>query len=141
MTGAFLVILWGVLGGLWRRIFGGWSGLPRSICYAIMVPLTTPLWFRMSWSDAWWPYSIVGGLLVTAACLLFFVVSLYPGATFSNADTIKKYGPFGLGYWFARLWWPDSWRVGGFVDGPAAVGEIFLGASFWAAFMVVIWWS
>lgn len=124
-----LILLWAILGGLWRRVFGGWTGLPRSICYALMAPLTLPIWMP---PERWgfWP-DLALGVVFTAVCLLFFVVSLAPGPSFTNARCFLKYGPFGAGYWLARLYWPPTWLVGGFIDGPMAVGELFLGASFW----------
>ncbi len=132
MTAAALIALWAVIGGLWRRMFGGWTGLPRSICYALMVPLTLPAWLIMPWSAAWWPYSVGAGLLLTLSSLAFFVVSLYPGGEFTNdRDVMLKYGPFGIGYVLAHRFWRDEWNRGGFIDGSNAVGEIFLGASFW----------
>lgn len=127
---AALIVLWAVIGGLWRRVFGGWSGLPRSICYALMVPLTVPIWMVMPWG-VWWPYCLMSVLAAISACMLFFVVSLAPGPSFTNARCFLKYGPFGAGYWLARLYWPATWTWGGFIDGPMAVGELFLGASFW----------
>ena len=137
-----LVILWVILGGLWRRMFGGWTGLPRSICYALMVPLTLPVWFFLPWSTAWWPYSIGVGLLATAACLVFFVVSLYPGGKFTDdRDVLLKYGPFGLGYVWAHRFWRDEWNTGSFLDGSNSAGEIFLGASFWGCVGLLWLWA
>ncbi|CUW40261.1 protein of unknown function [Magnetospirillum sp. XM-1] len=107
-----LVILWAVLGGLWRRMFGGWTGLPRSICYALMAPLTLPIWLALPWG-VYWPYSVIAGIGSTALCLLFFVVSLYPGGKFTDdRDVLLKYGPFGIGYVLAHRFWRDEWNRG-----------------------------
>lgn len=126
-----MTILWAVLGGLWRRVFGGWSGLPRSICYVLMLPLTLPIWLSLPWG-AYWPYSVIAGVCFTALILLFFVVSLYPDGKFTDdRDVLLKYGPFGIGYVLAHRFWRNEWNRGGFIDGSNAVGEIFLGASFW----------
>lgn len=129
---AILILLWAILGGLWRRILGGWLGLPRSICYALSAPLALPIWMAMPW-DHMWPYQALGAVVATVAVLMFFVVSLYPGGRFDSArEVLLKYGPFGIGYVAARRWWPDRWRAGGFIDGWSSVGEVFLGASFYA---------
>jgi hypothetical protein len=121
-------------------MFGGWSGLPRSICYALMAPLTLPIWLALPWG-IWWPYCLMAGLAATALCLLFFVVSLYPGGKFvDDRDVMLKYGPFGIGYVLACLFWRDEWNDGDFVDGPCAIGEIFLGASFWGCVGLLWLW-
>lgn len=129
------VILWAVTGGLWRRMFGGWLGRSRVACYAAMIPLCAPahmLIHRQGWALPW---SVLAALAVTAVCMLFFVVSLYPGGKFvDDRDVLLKYGPFGIGYVLARRFWRDEWNRGGFIDGANAVGEILLGASFWGCF-------
>lgn len=126
-----LILTWAILGGLWRRVLGGWSCLPRSVCYALMAPLTLPIWLALPWG-IWWPYCLMVGLAATGACLMFFVVSFYPGGKFvDDRDVLLKYGPFGLGYVWAHRHWRDEWNLGGFIDGGNAVGEILLGASFW----------
>ena len=133
-------LLWAILGGLWRRMFGGWTGLPRSICYGLMFPLTLPIWMTLPWG-VMWPYCVIIGLTVTSLCLLFFVVSLYPGGKFTDdRDVILKYGPFGIGYVLAHRFWRDEWNRGGFVDGSNAVGEILLGASFWGCVGLLWLW-
>lgn len=136
---AALVILWTILGGLWRRILGGWIGLPRSICYALMVPLTLPFFLL---PERWGILpDLALGVVFTAACLLFFVVSLYPGGKFTDdRDVLLKYGPFGLGYVMAHRFWRDEWNAGGFIDGSNAVGEILLGASFWGSVGLLWMW-
>ncbi len=134
---AILILLWGGLGGLWRRAFGGWLGLPRSICYALMAPLTLPIWLAMPWG-VMWPYSALAGVAFTALALLFFVSSCYPGGRYdSTRDVLLKYGPFGLGYVWARKYIAPEWSPNGFFDGWASVGEVFLGASFWLTVAVV----
>lgn len=140
MTAAALIAIWAVLGGLWRRILGGWTGLPRSICYALMALLTLPIWLALPWG-IWWPYCALAALVVTAACLLFFAVSLYPGGKFTDDRAVLlKYGPFGLGYVWAHRYWRDEWNRGGFIDGSNAVGEILLGASFWGSVGILWLW-
>lgn len=140
MTAAALIVLWAVLGGLWRRILGGWTGLPRSICYAMMAPLTLPIWLALPWG-IWWPYCAMSVVPITGLCLLFFVVSLYPGGKFTDdRDVMLKYGPFGLGYVLAHRLWRDEWNTGGLIDGSNSVGEILLGASFWGSVGVLWLW-
>lgn len=140
MTAAALIALWTVLGGLWRRVLGGYTGLPRSICYALMAPLTLPIWLAAPWG-IWWPYAVMIGVSRTALCLLFFVVSFYPGGKFTDdRDVLLKYGPFGLGYVWAHRYWRDEWNRGDFIDGSNAVGEILLGASFWGSVGLLWLW-
>ena len=135
-----LMIAWAILGGLWRRGFGGWLGWSRSIWYGLSLPLSAPIWLVMPWSSHWWPYQALGCLAAAVLLLLFFVVSLAPGTKFVNMQALLKYGPFGAGYWFARLWWPKTWRLGGFLDGENAVGEIDLGASVYGCVGIAWYW-
>jgi hypothetical protein len=129
---AILILLWAAIGGMWRRMFGGWLGLPRSVCYAMSVPLALPIWLAMPWNHMW-PYQALGAMAATVAALLFFVVSFYPGGRFDvTRDVLLKYGPFGLGYVWAKRYIPPEWHKNSFLDGWASVGEIFLGASFYA---------
>jgi hypothetical protein len=140
VTAAALIVLWAVLGGLWRRVFGGYTGLPRSICYALMAPLTLPIWLAAPWG-IWWPYAVMIGVSCTALCLLFFVVSFYPGGKFvDDRDVLLKYGPFGLGYVLAHRFWRDEWNTGSLIDGSNSVGEILLGASFWGSVGILWLW-
>lgn len=129
---AILILLWGVLGGLWRRVLGGWLGLPRSICYALSVPLAIPVMWAVHPSYGL-PIQIGVALGAAVAFLAFFVVSCYPGGRFDvTREVLLKYGPFGLGYVWAKRYIPPEWHKNSFLDGWASVGEIFLGASFYA---------
>jgi hypothetical protein len=105
-----------------------------------MIPLTLPIWFVLN--AQFGVYSAFAlSMLSTALCLLFFVVSLYPGGKFTDdRDVLLKYGPFGIGYVLAHRFWRDEWNRGGFIDGSNAVGEIFLGASFWGCVGLLWLW-
>ena len=143
MTAAALIVLWAVMGGLWRRMFGGWMGLPRSICYTLMAPLALPIWFVPNWGGGALATAlgIIGAASLSVACMLFFVVSLYPGGKFTDdRDVLLKYGPFGLGYVLAHRYWRDEWNQVGFIDGSNGVGEILLGSSFWGTFGLLWLW-
>jgi hypothetical protein len=135
------VILWAIAGGLWRRMFGGWTGASRVACYSAMIPLCAPAHMLIHQQGWVLPWAVLAALAVTAACLLFFVVSFYPGGKFvDDRDVLLKYGPFGLGYVWAHRYWRDEWNRGGFIDGSNAVGEILLGASFWGSVGLLWLW-
>lgn len=141
MGSALMIGMWAVSGGLWRRMFGGWGGKSRVHCYAAMIPLMLPvhmLIIKQGWALPW---AVLAMLTATALCLLFFVVSLYPGGKFTDdRDVMLKYGPFGIGYVLAHRLWRDEWNTGSFIDGSNAVGEIFLGASFWGCVGLLWLW-
>jgi len=126
-----LIAAWATGGALWRRAFGGWGGLSRRVTYVLSLPLSLLPLLVAAWGLPWpWLLGVtsVGAGLV----LLFFVCGLWPGVI-DGWRVWRKYGPFAAGYWAAWRWWPSSWRLGGFVDGANAVGELTLGGSFFAA--------
>lgn len=128
---ALFIIWWAVIGGIWRRMLGGWAGLPRSVCYGLSTPLSIPVFFTVLPLGVWWASAAF--LSAVALSLIFFVVSLYPGGRYDNTrEVLLKYGPFGLGYVMARRYIPSEWAPNDFFDGWASVGEVFLGASFYA---------
>jgi len=104
-----------------------------------MAPLTLPASILL-FKEVSPLYAPLGTAAIIGVCLLFFVVSMAPGPSFTNARCFLKYGPFGAGYWLARLYWPPTWLVGSFIDGPMSVGEIFLGASFWGCVGILWLW-
>ena len=141
ISALILLILWGIAGGLWRRMFGGWLSLPRgSVCYPLSFLLSAPLGILLFKSLSWYfalPATIASATLV----LLFFVVSFYPGGKFTNdRDVMLRYGPFGIGYVLAHKYWQDKWNTGSFIDGSNAVGEISLGSLFFSVVGIAWFW-
>jgi hypothetical protein len=145
-------LLWGVLGGLWRRIFGGWLSLPRgSVCYPLSIPLSAPLGI-LFWQLLPWYFAIPAFLAAAGLVLLFFIVSFYPKGKFTDdRDVMLRYGPFGYGYVLAHKYWKDEWNelfnkpfykftTTKFIDGSNAVGEISLGASFFSVVGIAWYW-
>ena len=122
-----LVILWAVLGGAWRRIDGGWLGLPKSICIASGAVLAAlPIgWAAWQWVG-YWPETLAVTLVGTILVMLFFISSLSPGTSYTGTGSLKRYGPFGLGYWLAEQYWPLAWEER---CGWTEFGEGFLGAT------------
>ena len=118
---------------LWRRWLGGWlgkissegSGIGR-IPYVLVAAILCSPWCTL----AWWAGPIALGI-----SMLFWL----PGHKFDNLTSLlKRYGPFGLPWHFARLYWPASItiRTGStmLIDGWSAVGELGAGAMFGAVF-------
>jgi len=118
---------------LWRRWLGGWlgkigsegSGIGR-IPYVLIAAILCSPWCIL----AWW-----AGPIALGVSMLFWL----PGHKFDNlASVLKRYGPFGLPWHFARRYWPASItiRTGStmLIDGWSAVGELGAGAMFGAVF-------
>jgi hypothetical protein len=126
MTGVIaLVVLWAALGGAWRRMLGGWLDLPRAFVYALSLPLALPAGLILN-RFLWWPYSLLGQVVIGGILLVFFVRSLAPKSTYDGTGSLKRYGPFGLGYYWAEKHWPVEWeRHCGWTE----FGEGFLGGS------------
>jgi hypothetical protein len=143
MIATLLLLMWAFLGGLWRRVFGGFLSQKRILTYVYMAPLTIPLTLLYPIEE--WYWRLLVGIATYAVVLLFFVVSIYPGGKFTDdRDVMLKYGPFGIGYILAHKYWKDEWNEtfnkpwypitdNKFIDGSNAVGEISLGALFFAA--------
>lgn len=116
-----LVILFAVLGGLWRRALGGWLGLPRWSVVAAS-PLCAIL--VLAWHGPW------TFVLVAAASVLYWT----PGHDFSdNLALWRRYGPVGLAWTMCRALWPSSWKIPGMVTGWTEAAEIAAGFLFYGA--------
>lgn len=140
---------------LWRRIFGGWLGLRRSLLHlALFCVVVAAVWisFRRidlavaigmvvmaTWADGhewtmpkfmFYRYAlgpaVIGGLLAWATgrpeALCFFIAGAAVAAV----------------YWAAQRWWPATWCVGGFIDGPIAVAELGAGLSINGGLLIAV---
>lgn len=134
--GIALILLWAALGGAWRRMLGGWLGLPRSVCYGLSAPLAVPVALLFG-ECLWWPYAVLGGSAFAVIALAFFVVSFAPGETYDGTGSLKRYGPFGLGYFLAEKYWPTQWES---KCGWTEIGEGFLGATFYGVVGLAWMW-
>ena len=122
-----LVILWAILGGGWRRIDGGWLGLPKPVCIASGALLAAAPLFHAAYAViGHWPLAAIAAGILDALVMLFFISSLSPGTTYNGTGSLKRYGPFGLGYYWAEKYWPASWEP---YCGWTEFGEGFLGAT------------
>jgi hypothetical protein len=119
---ALIIALYIVLGGLWRRIFGGWLHWKRYITISLNILATAPIWLLVPW----WAALIAHGLNIA-----YWI----KGHEWDHIrPMLLRYGPVGL-YWRACiLWWPEKWRLGGFIDGPTAVAEVLAGATVWGIY-------
>lgn len=114
-----------ILGALWRRHWGGWERDHKRWGVVLEgIPLTWPFWLVLPW----WGAAIASALAIT-----FFAPSQ---RTDTNA-VFLRYGPFGLGYWLAYRYWPETWTLGDFEDGWMSVGALFLGGTFWGTVAAV----
>lgn len=120
-----LVLLWVVLGALWRRWLGGWMGKPpgsRATQFAVMAMLCAPFW--LGWA---WP-SIAAAVLATGLMGWYWS----EGHEWTSLPALlKRYGPIGLCWWAAQKWVPPTWRVRTgktcLIDGPISVAELAAG--------------
>lgn len=114
-----LATLYGiVVGGIWRRVLGGGGGHRRSLVVATYPALVAPLLL-------FWPWQAY--LAVVAVGALVWL----PGHQWERWQTIvARYGLMGLWWRAVDWWWPRHWRVGRFIDGPFAVAEIGVGATY-----------
>lgn len=122
---AFLCIAFLIVGALWRRWLGGWLGGARWWRFAALPALVWPFWLALPALPA---------LLASGACGLFFAM----GHEVDGWGAVKRYGPFGLGYVLAYYHWDSAWNRPPLIDGWTAVGELFLGGTFWACVPLVL---
>lgn len=111
-----LIIANAILGGLWRRILGGWLNQRRSYVMASGALLGWPLWFVLPW----W-----GAILATGAMLLFFAM----GHRFDKWTIILRYPLVGAIYPIARFFWAARYTE---------ISEVVIGAAFWGAVATVL---
>lgn len=128
MIATALVLLWSVFGALWRKEFGRCVVLGKTALKIIASALMLPLWLAVPGEPLWWAICIFCTLLV----IVFFTTSFCPGPSFTNARVFMKYGPFGLGYWLARLYAPEQYQN--------TIGEYFLGGSVFACVGIAWYW-
>lgn len=142
LTMAEFLVLQFIAGAFARRSLGSthrYISYPLIVLSSGILPTITALALKTSW----WAALLIG-LGVGAAALLFLVRGFVTGPIDqpTPARVWKKYGPFALGYWAAWKWWPERWKLGGLIDGPYAVGELFLGGSLYVtvdAASVLVW--
>jgi len=94
-----MIVLWAVLGGLWRIVLGGLFGLPRWACVASYALILAPAWFLADWRFV---------LFAHAFAALYWL----PGHHWDSLwSMVKRYGPVigTVWYWFANKL-PDSWH-------------------------------
>lgn len=135
---ATVILLWAVLGGLWRREFGRCVILGKTALKLLALPLCAPV--GLLFPLYLWPYAVLAVLGLWLALLAFITMSMYPGGRFSDdREVMLKYGPFALGYVLAHRFWRDEWNTD-YLNGADPVGECFLGASvFGCAGAVWLW--
>jgi len=113
-----LVIATAIIGGVWRRILGGWFALRRPYIVPAGILLTWPLWLILPPLYA---------ILLGAVCVAFWT----PGHDMTNDKAMwLRYGPFAVGWIVARHLNVPRWTE---------VGEVTAGALFWGALAALCW--
>jgi hypothetical protein len=106
------IALYAIIGGIWRRILGGWFALRRSYIVAFGAMMTAPAWLLLPW----WEAAILVGILA-----LFFLM----GHRFDRGSIIFRYPLIGAIYRVGERYWPKHYT---------AVAEVVIGAVGWATF-------
>jgi hypothetical protein len=124
LTAAILAQM--ILGGIWRRALGGWLGINRASVVAAGALLTWPLWLALPW---WWAAP------ASALAVGFWTL----GVRFDSWQVWPRYLVVGaIGYGVLMPRWPAKWCDGDFIDGGAAVGELWAGAVLWGLLALVL---
>lgn len=110
------LILNAILGGIWRRVLGGWFSLRRSYIVAAGALLTWPFWQAMP--PIW-------ALVASAGMLLFFTM----GHRFDKWTIVLRYPLIGAIYPIAYRLWPTRYTE---------ISEVVIGAAFWGAVATVL---
>lgn len=132
LEAAALIAAWTVLGALWRRWFGmaqhGWLFGHRAARLALLTALTAP---AALWLPLWaWPLALAGSIL-------FFNRHQRTDGWWG----LLYYGPYGAGWGIAQTWIGNAWNTGLWIDGPMALGELWLGGTFWGSLMALLLWQ
>jgi len=121
---AFILVVT-ALGALWRYAKGGAASPLASWTFGPMTALpVTPLALASPWWVALAAWAAFAGLSA-----LFLLVKADNGG---GAHPLLRFGPFGLGYWWADRYRPE-WH--------AALGEPWLGGSwfgFWSSIFCIL---
>jgi hypothetical protein len=110
------VIANAILGGLWRRVLGGWFAQRRSYVMAVGVLLTWPLWVVLPWEWA---------AALAAAVMMFWA----EGHQFDKWTIILRYPLIGVIYPIGKRFWPAHYT---------SVGEIVIGAFLWGLLSLIL---
>jgi hypothetical protein len=105
-----------ILGGIWRRILGGWFSLRRSYIVAAGVLLTWPVWLVLPW---FWAAPTTG------AIMLFWTM----GHRFDKWTIILRYPLVGVIYPITEKLWPTRYTE---------ISEFFIGGAVWGAVATVL---
>lgn len=125
-----LVFISVVLGALWRRWLGLANSGPRPLKLLTTIPLLWPVallcpdYTLAMISIPLWPVAVA---VAWGLSILFFLWRV------DSARPWPRYFIFGLGYVLAYGYWRNSWNRPPFIDGATAIGELFLGGSFFGA--------
>lgn len=112
-----MMLLYAILWALWRRAFGGWMSLRRSLLVAAIPVMLAPFWFTLSYSV--WAF-------LTVVTIAFFTL----GHDYAKWTIVLRYPVLGGWYPICKRFWKEKWNRPPFIDGWTAVAELLIGFSF-----------
>lgn len=115
------IIFW----AFWRRILGGWLGLPRA-AIVVVGALAAVAPFPLEWG---WVVGLLAAAFWTPGHQFGDTVSTWRWDSIDRG-LLLRYGPIGLAWIAARRLPPNRFRLGSLVDGVFALAELGAGAIF-----------
>lgn len=113
-----MVILYGIIWALWRRILGGWLNLRRSVINCMIPVLLIPIYLQ-------YPH-IIDIAVVTGVTYAYWLLPV----DFNKWWIILRYPVSGMAYPILKKVWRDKWNIPPFIDGYTAVAELIIGFCF-----------
>jgi hypothetical protein len=127
-----MIIVFAILGALWRRWFGGWPITPGGRWPKLVVSFALGVLATMSYLP--WEWCI----LVSLAAMVFWI----PGHKLTEwtlTQWLFRYGPLGIFWWAANRYgdlWKAKWNWGPF-DGTFAIAEMLGGAALYGGLAAI----
>jgi len=113
-----MVILYGIIWALWRRILGGWLNLRRPFVNCMVPILLLPVYLQS-------PHYI-DVIVITGVTYAYWLCHV----DFSKWWIALRYPVSGMAYAYCEKYWKNSWNRGTFIDGYSCVAEMIVGFCF-----------
>lgn len=108
-----MILFYGVIWSLWRRILGGWGSHHRSIIFFTMFIMLTPFIYK----------GLEVFIVVEVLSALFWSL----GHDYNRWWIVLRYPLVGASYAYFEKFWGNKTALGTFIDGYSCLAELLIG--------------